>query len=476
MASYSVLRVVDLRTLVEHTFTVGERQAVLDNTTGFSIGSDPSCDVILPAAPSKSKLTGASNHRFIQTPDDEMRRRVDFGQFQLGAYLLQYSELNQPVVGLPPKGLEIRFGPRGLGNTVGKQPQEIDPRAAEQYALFQQLLTTPKLTAVDTSIAEDLREHLARLSRVTAPRAPLVPGFVRYDQTVNGAKTRFLDEWRYPAIAPVIASAYAYVHRVAVWESDFTTTHERHLQVPLALALVEHGWNRQLAVDVERLVERHVLATRLSLANPWEPLLALAMRGVHPYALPDAGFVCVMPALVDKPDELDDEVLARDPAVRADLLEQRGEHTRAARVRANQIATERPRVVPVHRLFRAAGGVIFESPDLEERPSHTATSVPSHITLETKGGTFALTTATTELVFANGALAINGTAKAQATLVYDGDILYLRSNDIYTTLNGQGVARGIDYLVFDHDDIKLGSNTNNRIAVRINDAAASDRA
>lgn len=86
---------------------LGEFHAVWQD--GVSIGSDPSCTVVLPdLAPVEARVVAASNHKFLcplptgtalplppleLSALDPSAKRVDYGVFQVGLYRIRFGEV-----------------------------------------------------------------------------------------------------------------------------------------------------------------------------------------------------------------------------------------------------------------------------------------------------------------------------------------------------------------------------------------------
>lgn len=459
MTTYVALRIVDLRSLIAHTYTLGTIDQLRPS---FTLGSDPSCDLILPGAPARSLCSNDPPHWFIS--GERGRLRVDRDAFAFGPYELQIvDDLPAPIGGPPSREHQVQFGPgSGLG-VAGSQgaPEPIDPSDARVREIFHRIITTPKLDRLDASwIAGKLHDHLAQLAAATAPRPRLVPGHITYARSYEQANPRYETAWQFAAIAPAIPSAYAYVHRIAVWDGEHLP--DRYGPQAFARALRLAGWASEAAHHVGELVYR---ARHVDGADPWTPLLDLAAPGVTVIAMPDASFIAVIPTLAAEPPADDAELLTRDPAVLADLLEQRGELMRAARVRANQLATERRRLDTVEHLFPIRGFLLSEAAG--KIPPHTATGVPP-AELELGETHMPLTTATTELDIRDGALVTNG-GRGLVDLVYDAPVLYARARGHHTVvLDGRSLTPGIDIPLFDRDVLVIAGVT---ITVRISDAA-----
>ncbi|HEY0254425.1 MAG TPA: hypothetical protein VGC41_23015, partial [Kofleriaceae bacterium] len=455
--AFVALRIVDLRTLVEYSLTLGTLGQF--DLLPLTIGSDPSCDLILADAPSRSSFSrvAASIYPYIQRPDDEPER-VGTSGFELGPYLIEYSEPETACGGPPPSELGLDFGRRELCD-LAAPPAPADPLAQRSRELFARLTHGPRATHLDDAMRAwceaKLHEHLARLSRTTAPRPPLVPGYIVYKRSLEIAQRHFANAWRYAAIAPVIPSAFAHVHRAMAWVGAHRG--RAGSRSPFHHALLHHGIHPVIARTTAAIIAKHFAASSAD-HDPWEPLVALAERGVSAYALPDAGFVCVIPTLDAAPALDDDKLLERDPAVLADYLEQRGELVHAARVRANQAPTERPRVAPVDQLWPVTG-LLLEPARGGKIPPHTATSIPPAC-LEARSDParmLPLVAATTELAVEANEIVLDAT-RPDATLVYDAPVLYLRATP-KCQINGNLAPPNTDLPLFDGDELTIGSTT-----------------
>jgi FHA domain len=480
---YVMCEVTDLRTLVEHTYVLDELVRLYSEPV--VVGRDRNCDIVLDdpeIEPRHGVVVARSNHRYLEIGDEH--RRIDTRMFVVGPFALRLVETDQlNDFGEPPADLAVHFGPRGLGARRKAPPfLEHARHADEQQRLVRAFrATVRRITVLGDGTrrwCEQLfHAHIAALSYATAPRAPLVPGWIEYSSSFEDASARWHAAWSLAETGPFEPSAWAYVHRFAAWVTEHRAS--------FALATFEQALLRpEVALDpafaqaLTHLVAAHLM-TSDDPASPVKPLLELAEEGVFAFALPDTGVLLVAPALTEAPVDAAAAALSDlgDPHQRtvfADLLEQRGQLLRATRIRQGKTADDRPRVDEVDKLFGGAAALFLPHrkhgmPEAKPVMHEASGTPPAAIFLEHDGVTYPLA--------ATSALAIRGEqlvvldfareagSRVGAILTYDDPVLWLRMHE-YAHLRINGVVRHTsqDIPLYDRDVIELDQR---RLVVRI---------
>jgi len=334
----------------EQSHLLGELREVY--RTPVSIGRDPDCDVVLdhPGVPPRAaEFSAGSNHRFVRWANAEMRERIDGHPVRIGAFEIRLAEIIEPGrLALPPAGLPVRFGPRGLGAVLATDIPE-DPRTVEARRIADALRAAGghvrRLDAASAAWCEErLAAHFAALSRVTAPLPPLLPTRIEYTGSLDDAAARWTREWALAEARPFHYVTWSHVHRLGRWWSDLE--HVRAQDVHYA------GWyaypTGELLLARLRYTTGAILTAHLATldddVSPARPLAGLLARGVYPFALPDSAMLLYLASAEEpvrhssRPMERDfvDALADDDRAhlVYGDYLEQRGELARAAAIRA----------------------------------------------------------------------------------------------------------------------------------------------
>ena len=317
----------------------------------FSVGRDPSCDVIIdhPSVPPRAaEFSGGSNHRFVRWPDAEMRERIDGRAVRVGAFHVQLAEIIEPHrAALPPGGIPVRFGPRGLGAVQAADIPE-DPRAAEARRIADALREPQghvrRLDGPDLEWCEErLRIHFAALSWVTSPLPSLSLTRVEYTSSLDDALARWSREWSVAEARPFWYVSWSHVHRVGKWMSELgevrwrDRSYAERYASPVGELLLE-----PFRYTTGSLVTAH-LATLDDDVSPARPLANLLARGVYALALPDSAMLLYLASAAERLERSSDpleqgfvDTLADDGVALAygDHLEQRGELARAEAIRA----------------------------------------------------------------------------------------------------------------------------------------------
>ncbi|HWO19862.1 MAG TPA: hypothetical protein VNO30_13845 [Kofleriaceae bacterium] len=371
----------------EQNHLLGELHDVYERP--FSVGSDPGCDVILdhPSVPPRAaEFSAGSNHRMVRVTGAEQRERIDGRPVRIGALQVQLVEVIDPRrAALPPSGIAVRFGPRGLGAIQAADVPE-DPRATEAGRLAD-ALRDPRdhVRQLDDASAAwceaRLRDHFAALAQVTAPPCSLSLTRVEYTSSLDDAIARWNREWGAAEARPFRYVTWSHVHRVSKWMSELDHARARDLSYAERYARRVGAQLREaLQYTTSSLVAAH-LATLEDDVSPARPLASLLARGVYALALPDSAVLLYLASGLasglasvaaptqrsSDPIERDfvDALAAGDPAgdraglVYGDYLEERGELVRAEAVRAQGGPTIG---VPVHYAFEDARPLLLFNP------------------------------------------------------------------------------------------------------------------
>jgi uncharacterized protein (TIGR02996 family) len=393
--TYIRCTVVDLRTLVGHTYVLEEFRRFYSRPV--SVGRDPGSDIILDdpeILPHHALLEAASNHRMVRRLEKgpgASRDRHDGHPFVLGPFGIRVVESeDHRGTGAPPPELPVRFGAaRGLGKALHGEPAVgEDPMAQEVQRLIQALRSTAgHVHELDDETARwcaaQLDEHFALLSRATAQYAAVVPRRIEYTSSLAYARLRWDSEWSAVERRRSSAEALTYVHRLARWWAGHDAHNEHYLLWYFTKALLRpefvHWAAEPHGDDVTRALTALTAAHLVSLDeadSPIKPLIALAERGVFTFALPGAATLLYVPTCrgergvahcSDQAEAPFLRALAVDPGdhqvrlVYADLLEQHGELARAERLReeASGSVPSEPRIKRVEQLFGDARAVFL---------------------------------------------------------------------------------------------------------------------
>jgi hypothetical protein len=455
----------------EQNHLLGELHDVYERP--FSLGSDPGCDVVIdhPSVPPwAAEFSAGSNHRMVRWPSAEQRERIDGRPVRIGALWVQLVEVIEPRrAALPPAGISVRFGPRGLG-AVGATDIPEDPRGAEVRRLADALRDPAGhiRRLDDASLAwceERLRGHFAALSAATAPLGPLSLTRVEYTSSLDDAIARWNREWGAAEARPFRYVTWSHVHRVSKWMGDLDHARARDLSYAERYARrVGAELREALQYTTSSLVAAH-LATLEDDVSPVRPLVSLLARGVYALALPDSAMLLYLASaaapISRSSDPIEqgfvDALAAGDRAglVYGDYLEERGELARADAVRAQDGPTIG---VPVHYAFEDARPLLMFNP--REQPAPRAlvpdTSVPA-ARLEIAGRVHPLGSRT-GIAWLNDQLVVDpppGTAVAMLT--QSGSALWLNIARDYASaaLNHRTLFDRTRQPLFDGDVITL---------------------
>jgi hypothetical protein len=458
----------------EQNHLLGELQEVYARP--FSVGRDPSCDVIIDhpsVPPHAAEFSGGSNHRFVRWPDAEMRERIDGRAVRIGALQVQLVELIEPRrAALPPAGIPVRFGPRGLGAVRAMDLAE-DPRAEEARRIADGLRDpTGHIRRLDGASVEwceeRLRIHFAALSWITSPLGALSLTRVEYTSSLDDALARWDREWRAAEARPFRHVTFRHVHRVGKWmgELDHARSSDRNYAEryahPVDALLLE-----PFRYTAGALVAAH-LATLDDDVSPARPLANLLARGVYALALPDSAMLLYLVSAAEPtarssaPLERDFvDTLADDGVALAygDHLEQRGELARAEAIRARG----GPAVgSPVHYAFEDARPLLLLSAREPPEPPETQdlvpdTSIPS-ARLEIDGRAYPLGSRT-GIALIDGQLVVDPPPGTSGTMLTQaGGALWLSIARDYASvrLNHRILFDRTRQPLFDGDLITLG--------------------
>jgi hypothetical protein len=368
----------------------------LDQVYGqpFSVGRDPSCDVILdhPSVPPRAaEFSAGSNHRMVRWANAERRERIEGRPVRIGELHVRLFEVIEPRrEALPPAGIAVRFGPRGLGAVQATDLPE-DPRATEVQRITDALREPQghirRLDDASVEWCEErLRIHFTALSWATSPLPLLTLARVEYTSSLDDAIARWSREWGAAERRPFRHVTWSHVHRVSKWMGELG--HARSDDIYYSEQYV-HPIDTQVPEafrsTARALVTAH-LATLEDDVSPARPLANLLARGVYALALPDSAMLLYLASATEhvqrssNPVERDfiDTLAADDRVgiVYGDYLEERGELARADAIRARGGPTIG---APVHYTFEDARPLLLAH--RREQPAAHAlvpdTSVPT---------------------------------------------------------------------------------------------------
>ncbi|HWO26127.1 MAG TPA: FHA domain-containing protein [Kofleriaceae bacterium] len=464
---------VDLRDLREEMFELAELHAFYSPggvRREVTVGRDPACDIVIdhPAVePRHAWLTAASNHRMVRLAGAEMRERHDGRPFAIGPYGMQLWESegkHEPAPGPPHLPIRINI-PTARRVTASSDDSALDREARR---LFHVLVDPAShMRELDEPWCQaQLRAHFASLG--------LTAGRIEYTSSLAYARERWKAEWFAVEHQPFTPAAWRYVHRLAAWRAAQASP---HFNSWFFTAGLQRAWpDVDLAETLEALLEAH-LASLPDDGSPARPLVALAERGVIPFALPgDATLLYLLAGRdIARCSARDEEpllrALAEDPTdhatrlVYADLLEGRGELARAEHLRAEAAGQNfERRVARVEHLFHHARAVFLPRPHerVEMWPVIATADPPPAARLEGAQRTYPLAALTGVAVDDQGAVTVvdlRATPDFQrhATLTYADGTFWLRMHDYHTAwVNDAHCGSDHERPLLEGDTIQLG--------------------
>lgn len=358
-----IIRVRDLRTFVMHEFGLADPIYHRD----LVIGRDPDvADLVLDdpeIQPHHAVFRAAHRHRGYCLTGAPDVHPEPYKPFYLGPFGLQRFSVSEHdlVPAEAPPALAARVTSRQVRSFPVRPSVDARIEAVAQRMFARLSAGGDRIRALDRATAAwceaQLAAHLARLSRAT-PGPPLALGQVVYAASSVDAVDRWTAEWTAIQDGPYVPAHWAHLRRLSRWAGPHVGDHELWM-LREALGRLPVG-PRDVAMEQESPLLPQAVIAQLALwcrkdpvDSPIEPLIALAERGAVAFALPGAAMLVYAPWLDGPPPDPREAALRHalwtdrdDLATRvvyADLLEQRGDHVRAALLRRDPRAS--PRIV-----------------------------------------------------------------------------------------------------------------------------------